>query len=165
MVIVIGIDPGMTVTGYGVVTASGNLYQAIDFGCIRPPTRQTPSQRRLVIFEAVAHLLDQHKPTALSIETQFVLHNVRTAMSLGMVRGVVTLAASQRNIPVYEYSPSQAKKAVSGRGAAPKEQVQGMIQKLLRLSSLPKPFDVTDALSLAICHLQAAHGFQGVSQV
>lgn len=161
---VFGVDPGNAVTGYGVVIVEGNVYRALDFGCIRPPAKAVPSRRRLVIFESLCHLLDVHQPDAMAIESQFVLHNVQTALKLGMVRGIAALAATQRQIPVYEYAPSKAKQAVTGRGGAPKEQVQGMMQRLLNLTHPPTPEDASDALALAICHIHAARGFKLVEE-
>lgn len=155
--LIIGVDPGTVVTGYGIIRVEGNRYVAVDYGCIRPPAKENLTARYLVIYNALCELLDKHKPGALAVETQYVQKNVQSAIKLGMARGIIVLAAALRGIPVFEYAPSKAKLAVVGRGSASKEQVRGMIQRLLNLSEPPHPDDAADALALAICHSQAAH--------
>lgn len=153
--IIIGIDPGTTVTGYGIIIAEHMDIRAVDFGCIRPPAHLKITDRYLIIYNSLEQLLEQHKPQVLAIETQFVHKNVQSAIKLGMARGVVIVAAKKKGIPVVEYSPTKAKRAVSGNGHASKIQVQGMVQKLLNLQSLPEPEDAADALALALCHAHA----------
>lgn len=152
---IIGIDPGTLVTGYGIIQIDGHRMQALDFGCIRPPSAMKLSDRYLVIFESVEQLIEKHAPDALAVETQYVHRNPQSAIKLGMARGVVLIAAKRKGLPVYEYAPSRAKRAVVGKGSASKQQVQGMVQSLLRLAVLPTPEDAADALSLAICHAHA----------
>ncbi len=154
--IVMGVDPGTQVTGYGVVVMKDGRLQTLDFGCIRPPRAERISKRRLAIYEGLGILLDRFKPDAVAVETQYVRDNVRAAMMIGMVRGITILAATLRQIATYEYSPSRAKKAVSGQGRASKQQVQIMVQRLLGLKELPEPEDAADALALAICHAHSA---------
>lgn len=151
--VILGIDPGTKVTGYGIIQIEGHRYLPIDYGCIRPPANYKLSERYLVIFEGIAQLLERYQPTALVIETQFVQKNVQSAIKLGMARGVAIIAAKKRGMPIFEYAPTQAKLAVVGSGLANKYQVQGMIQRLLSLSQ-PPPEDAADALALAICHAQ-----------
>lgn len=153
--LIIGVDPGTRVTGYGIIAPAPRGWQAVDFGCIRPPQKMETSDRYLVIYESIGTLLDRHRPSALSVETQYVHKNVQSALKLGMARGAIIIAARQRDIPVFEYTPSRAKKAVCGNGRASKEQVQAMTQRLLHLSSLPQPEDAADALALALCHANA----------
>ncbi len=150
--IIIGIDPGTRVTGYGIIKAIGNLYTAIDYGCIRPPESKKLSERYLIIATALGNILESYRPHALAVETQYVAKNVQSAIKLGMARGIAIVAAKQRQVAVYEYTPSRAKKAVAGRGNATKHQVQTMVQLLLSLQSIPEPDDAADALALAICH-------------
>jgi len=150
----LGVDPGTRITGYGLIEVTNNGYQAIDFGCIKPPAHYKLSDRYLIIYESVVQLIEKYAPDALSVETQYVKNNVQSAIKLGMARGVIIVAAKKGGVPVYEYSPTQAKKSVVGNGSASKKQVQGMIQLLLRLSSLPDSEDAADALALAICHAQ-----------
>lgn len=150
--LIIGIDPGTRITGYGVIkTGNRPQLEPIDFGCIRPPPHLDPPARYLALFESLELLLEKYAPNAVAVETQFVYKNVQSAMKLGMARGVVLIAAAKRKIPIHEYAPKEAKLAVVGNGAASKEQVQKMIQLLLKLPTLPEPEDAADALALAIC--------------
>lgn len=150
--IIIGIDPGTAVTGYGVIEKIGSSYRVLDYGCIRPPASYPLSERYLVIFNSVEELIAKYKPDAVSVETQYVKNNVQSAIKLGMARGAVVIAAARHKVSVFEYAPAQAKLAVVGTGRASKRQVQGMVQQILRLSEPPTPEDAADALALAICH-------------
>lgn len=150
--IIIGIDPGTRVTGYGVIQIHPQGDLPLDFGCIRPPPDLPLAERYLAIFKGVSHLITKYSPQALSVETQFMSKNAQSAIKLGMARCAVLLAAAQANIPIFEYTPRKAKLAVVGNGAASKEQVQDMIRLLLRLSARPEPEDAADALALALCH-------------
>ncbi len=150
--IIIGIDPGTRVTGYGIIEHHPHQTKAIDFGCIRPPAKATSSERYKIIFDAIESLLDLHKPEALAVEGQFIHKNALSAMKLGMARAMAILAAERRGIPIFEYAPKKAKKAVVGTGSASKYQVQKMVQMLLSLDELPTPDDAADALALALCH-------------
>lgn len=152
--IIIGIDPGTRITGYGIIALHGSSYQVLDYGCIRPPPDWKLSDRYLAIYNGIEALLDQHAPQALVVETQFGGKNIQSVLKLGMARGVAIIPAKKRGIPVYEYAPKKAKSAVVGNGSASKEQVQGMIQLLLKLPKPPIP-DAADALALAVCHAQA----------
>lgn len=158
--IIIGIDPGTRVTGYGIIESQNAIHQLLDYGCIRPPPRLKLSDKYLIIYNAIASLLQRYTPQALSVETQYVKKNPQSAIKLGMARGVTILAAKQRNIPIFEYAPSKAKLAVVGNGRASKYQVQGMVQILLNLSIRPEPEDAADALALALCHAQAIRNEQ-----
>lgn len=150
--IIIGIDPGTQKTGYGIIEFSGTAYRAIDYGCIVPPRKEMLSRRYLIIFNALGELLERYRPQALAVETQYVDKNVQSALKLGQARGIAIVAAKQRGISIYEYAPTQAKKAVVGKGHASKEQVQAMVQLLLQLKAPPLPHDAADALALALCH-------------
>ncbi|NGX59961.1 MAG: Crossover junction endodeoxyribonuclease RuvC [Chlamydiae bacterium] len=150
--IILGIDPGTRVTGYGIIFYHPHNSKALDFGCIRPPAKESSSKRYLIIFEAIEELIEKHNPDALAVETQFMHKNPMSAMKLGMARAMAILAAERRGIPIFEYAPKKAKKAVVGQGSATKEQVQKMIQALLGLPVMPTPEDAADALALALCH-------------
>lgn len=150
--IILGVDPGSVVTGYGVIRAKERKWETLDFGCIRPPVKERLEKRYLVIFEGIDHLLKLHKPDAVSVETQFVQKNPQSALKLGMARGAIMIAAAKRGIPIFEYAPRKAKIAIVGNGNASKFQVQQMVQIELSLPSLPKPEDAADALALALCH-------------
>jgi crossover junction endodeoxyribonuclease RuvC len=156
-VIILGIDPGTLITGYGVVRLLKGRCKALDYGCIKPPANQKISDRYLIIYDSVDALLERYQPEVLVVETQYVKANVQSAIKLGMARGVVLIAAKRRGIQVFEYSPTQPKKAVTGNGRASKLQVQHMVQHILELEFLPEPEDAADALALAICHAQACH--------
>jgi len=155
--IILGIDPGTLITGYGFILKDVSGISAIDYGCIRPPHALLLAERYRIIFEGLSIIMDQHKPDAVAIESQFVLKNPQSAIKLGMAKGMAILAASLRGIPVYEYAPTRAKMAVVGKGHASKWQVQKMIQAILHLSALPVPEDAADALALAICHAQTGN--------
>jgi len=164
--IILGIDPGTRITGYGIIKAGhGPQIEPIDFGCIRPPADSAPPQRYLALFESVDALLGRYEPNAVAVETQFVYKNVQSAMKLGMARGVILLAAARRSIPIYEYAPKKAKLAVVGNGSASKEQVQRMVQLLLNLPSPPEPEDAADALALAVCHANTLNFQERVAYV
>lgn len=151
--IILGIDPGTCVTGYGIIKSSPRKIEPLDYGCIRPPKTFSLYKRYLIIYEAIEELLEIYKPDSVAIENQFVYKNAQSALKLGMAKGLAILAATKRDIPIYEYAPKQAKLAVVGNGSASKEQVQKMMQMLLGLKEPPSPQDAADALSLAICHL------------
>jgi len=154
---ILGVDPGTQVTGFGLIRKEGGRYIPLDFGCIRTKPSLKLSIRYLHIYRGIEELIEKFKPQALSVESQYVAKNVSSAMKLGMARSVIMLAATKKNIPVFEYTPSRAKQAVTGSGRASKEQVQKMVQKLLFLKTLPTPEDAADALALAICHAHASH--------
>jgi len=146
--IILGIDPGTQITGYGVLSSS---MQVIDFGCIRCTTKLSLGDRYKILFESMETLIALHQPMAIAVESQFVLKNPQSAMKLTVVKGIVMLAASRANVSLFEYAPKKAKLAVVGNGKASKLQVQTMIQNLLHLPSPPEPEDAADALALAIC--------------
>lgn len=150
---IFGIDPGTAITGYGIIDSHGNTPLAVDYGCIRIPATIPLPDRYLALFENLGQLLDTFQPDEVALETQFVSKvNPQSALKVGMARGVAIVAARSRGIPIFEYAPTVAKRAVTGNGSASKLQVQGMVQKLLGLAKLPTPFDAADALSIAICH-------------
>lgn len=153
---ILGIDPGTRLTGFGIVSVNETRsYCALDYGCIRPPEAAPLSARYKIIFNGLNALFDRFDIEAVAVETQYVHKNPQSAIKLGMARGVALLAASLREIPVFEYAPTRAKRAVVGNGRASKFQVQSMVQRLLALPALPEPEDAADALALAICHSQA----------
>lgn len=150
--IVLGIDPGYAIVGYGVVEYKGNHFRMMDYGAITTQAK-TPFLDRLGhIYDEAAALMDRVKPDALSIEKLFFNTNTTTAIDVAEARGVLLLAAHQRHIPVAEYTPLQVKQSVVGYGRAEKKQVQEMTRLLLNLEKLPKPDDAADALAMAICH-------------
>ncbi|NMA65406.1 MAG: crossover junction endodeoxyribonuclease RuvC [Clostridiaceae bacterium] len=154
--IIIGVDPGFAITGYGIIEYIGNKFRMLDVGVIRTDTSMEFSKRLLCINNDLDNLLLKYKPDAMAVEELFFNTNVKTAIKVGHGRGVALLAAARSNIEVYEYTPLQVKQAVVGYGRARKEQVQQMVKILLNLDKIPKPDDAADALAVAICH---AHSY------
>lgn len=150
--IILGVDPGTTITGYGVIKYSGNSFLRIASGLIKLPSSEPIPQRLKIIYEELNKLFKLHKPDEFAIETAFYGKNVQSAMKIGYARGVSVLAAVNNNIPVSEYSPREIKKSVVGKGAASKEQVSYMIKTLLNLKSSDMKLDESDALATALCH-------------
>ena len=154
--IVLGIDPGTANTGYGVVGRQGGRMVALDGGGVQTSPAAEPAARLATIHARVGELLDEHQPEALAVEELYFGANVRSALAVGQARGVVLLAAGQRGIPCWSYTPQQIKGAVCGSGRAAKDQVQRMVQTLLALDELPRPDHAADALAVAICHANSA---------
>jgi crossover junction endodeoxyribonuclease RuvC len=150
-VVVLGIDPGTAVTGYGIVRKEGrNPLTLIECGVIRTKPRDALPQRLSEIHDGVVELIRRHKPTVLSIEDIFYARNVRTTVVLGHARGVILLAAAHAGMEIHEYPPAEIKKAVAGTGAATKLQIQFMVTRLLRLKSAPQPNDAADGVAAAL---------------
>lgn len=149
---ILGIDPGTGITGWGVIDKDYNRLAVVDYGCIRTPAHQLNQKRLCEIYDGMQLLLSEYQPDEMAIEELFYNRNVTTVISVGQARGVLVLAAAQRGVPVYEYTPLQIKQAVTGYGRADKKQVQYMIQNLLALSAIPRPDDAADALAVAVCH-------------
>ncbi len=154
--IVIGIDPGTALTGYGIVeeTQEGQL-MAIQYGAIETSADQTLDKRLQEIYNALSQLIILHRPETGAVEKLFFQRNVRTAMSVGQARGVVLLALAEAGIKVAEYTPMEVKQAVTGYGGAEKNQVQQMVRTILSLDAIPQPDDAADALAVAICHINS----------
>jgi crossover junction endodeoxyribonuclease RuvC len=150
-VIVLGIDPGTAMTGYGLVRRDGGRLRALDYGCLETISDRELPERLLLIHRGVSELIAEHSPQVVGVERLFFNRNVQTAFAVGQARGVVLLAAAQAGLPVYEYGPHEVKSAVTGYGRAPKDQVQRMVQVILGLASLPTPDDAADALAVAVC--------------
>ncbi|MBE0521173.1 MAG: crossover junction endodeoxyribonuclease RuvC [Candidatus Methanoperedenaceae archaeon] len=151
--IVIGIDPGLAIVGFGVIQKNGDDITPLSYGCIRTSSKKQTPDRLLEIYNETCELFDKYTPGCIAIEKLFFNKNVTNAMSVSEARGVVLLAARQKGIPVYEYTPLQVKQGITGSGKADKMQVQEMIKSLLKLDDLPKPDDAADGLSIALCHM------------
>ncbi len=154
--IVLGIDPGTAITGYGLVREENGQGVAIAYGTITTPSDLPLPDRLKLLYRDLTGLIEQYCPEQAAIEQLFFNKNVRTALAVGHARGVALLALAQANVPIYEYTPLQVKQAVTGHGRADKRQVQQMVTLLLNLDKVPKPDDVADALAIAICHLHSA---------
>jgi crossover junction endodeoxyribonuclease RuvC len=148
-VIVLGIDPGTAALGYGIVERTGSRLREVDHGCLVTSPDLSLPERLLAIHSLVDELLSLHQPNLLGIERLFFSRNVQTAFAVGQARGVVLLAAAQHGVPVREATPNEVKSAITGYGAADKEQVQRMVQLVLGMSELPRPDDAADALAIA----------------
>jgi crossover junction endodeoxyribonuclease RuvC len=155
-VIVLGIDPGLANTGYGVVARRGGRLLALDGGVITTRAELAPERRLAEIHAAVDALLDEHQPDAMALEELYFGQNVRTAFAVGQARGVVVLAAGQHGVPCSGYTPQQVKGAVCGSGRAQKDQVARMVKTLLGLTEEPRPDHAADALAVAVCHANCA---------
>ena len=156
--IVLGVDPGTQVTGYGVVNAANSASMALlECGVIRTQARDPLPSRLKEIHDGISELLRRHHPDVLSIEDVFYARNVRTTVTLGHARGVILLAGQQAGVRVHEMSPAEIKKSVVGSGAATKEQVQFMLTRLLRLKSVPKPADAADGVAAALAYVMGSH--------
>ncbi len=154
--IILGIDPGLASTGYGVVALKEGRLRALDGGVIETPAR-IPRERRLAdIYEQVEQLLATHAPGAVALEELYFGQNVRTAFAVGHARGVVMLAAGRHQLPCSSYTPQKVKAAVCGNGRAEKDQVARMVKMLLGLAEEPRPDHAADALAVAICHANCA---------
>jgi crossover junction endodeoxyribonuclease RuvC len=165
LTIILGIDPGSNITGYGVVETTGNRQRYVTSGCIRVETKII-GERLAQIFEGLREIVAQYQPQEVAIEQVFMHQNPGSALKLGQARGVAIVAASVGGLSVSEYSARQVKKAVVGYGAAEKDQVQHMVKTLLNLNAKPQA-DAADALAVALCHAfsrQTLHHIQQMEQ-
>jgi crossover junction endodeoxyribonuclease RuvC len=152
---VIGIDPGTASCGYGIVHQSDGRLSAIDHGWWKTSARERPEERLKTIFDAVAALVEEHRPDAVVLEESFVGADARTALSVGQARGAVMVAAASAGVECAEYPPARVKQVVCGYGRAEKQQVQRMVKVILGLNAEPTPTHAADALAVAICHALA----------
>jgi crossover junction endodeoxyribonuclease RuvC len=150
---VIGIDPGYGRVGWGVVEGERHQLASRSWGCIETAKEDPIPARILEVWQELNRLLNEWSPDGMAIETLYFSKNVTTAMQVAEVRGVIRLAAAERDLPVAEYTPNQIKQAVTGSGRAEKRQVQEMVRRILALDELPRPDDAADALACAVCHL------------
>ena len=155
--LVIGIDPGTAITGYGLVRENedGSL-TVVDFGAILTAADSPLPVRLKQLYQSLNEILLLHRPESSAVEKLFFQRNVRTAISVGQARGVVLLALAEADLPVGEYTPLEVKQAVAGYGGADKNQIQQMVRALLDLDAVPEPDDAADALAVAICHLHSS---------
>ena len=151
---VLGIDPGLARTGYGLLAPEGGSARVGAAGVVRTNGELEVARRLQELHSDISEIISEFRPQAMAMETLFVNRNTQTASSVGRAAGVVLLAAAEEGLDVFEYTPSQVKVAVTGYGRAPKDQVARMVQQLLHLSD--QPFDAADALAVALCHIQTA---------
>lgn len=154
--LVLGVDPGTAITGYGLVTEADGQLQAVAYGAITTPSDWLMPQRLQKLYHDLTALIREHRPTEGAVEQLFFSRNVKTALAVGQARGVALLALAEGGLPIHEYTPLQVKQSVVGYGRAEKAQVQELVRLLLGLDSVPQPDDAADALAIAICHLHSA---------
>jgi len=150
--LILGVDPGIAILGYGLVKYEANRFTVIDYGAITTDSGINMSARLTIIYDRLVDIIERHNPDAFAIEELFFNKNIKTALTVGHARGVAVLAGSKSGVQVYEYTPLQVKQAVVGYGRADKNQMQQMVKVILNLGEIPKPDDVADALAVAICH-------------
>ncbi|MDD4772028.1 MAG: crossover junction endodeoxyribonuclease RuvC [Eubacteriales bacterium] len=150
--IIIGIDPGIAIVGYGVVDYRSSHFTTLAQGALTTPAGTETSDRLLTIYTELDSLIKTYKPSEMAVEELFFNTNQKTAMKIAEARGVITLCAKMNGLSVYEYTPLQVKQAVVGYGRAEKAQVVEMIKLILNLNTAPKPDDAADALAIAVCH-------------
>ena len=150
---ILGIDPGLVQTGFGIISIkNNNVTKLIDYGIIKPSSNDTLSTRLLTIFNDMCEIIKIHNPQTFVIEDIFYGKNVKSAMRLGQARGAAMVAAASQGIPIYEYSARKVKQSITGNGNAHKEQVQFMVKVRLEMDHIPEPIDAADALAVALCH-------------
>jgi len=155
-VIILGVDPGTAITGYGLVREEDDRLSLEDCGVITTTAGQALPVRLQVIYQGLTELARRHRPDAAAVEELFFSRNARTALAVGHARGVVLLALADAGLPVFEYKPMEVKRAIAGYGGADKSQVGEMVRLLLDLDRVPQPDDAADALAIAICHIHSA---------
>jgi crossover junction endodeoxyribonuclease RuvC len=152
LLLILGVDPGIAILGYGLVKYETNRFTVIDYGAITTNAGINMSERLTIIYDRLVDIIKRYNPDAFAVEELFFNKNIKTALTVGHARGVAVLAGSKSGVQVYEYTPLQVKQAVVGYGRADKNQMQQMVKVILNLGEIPKPDDVADALAVAICH-------------
>lgn len=162
--LILGIDPGTAITGFGLIAKDGNHLKRISFGAIRTDPEQTMPLRLKKIHQELRLIIDEYQPDVIAVEQLFFNKNIRTALAVGQARGVVLLTGAEAGLEIIEYTPLQVKMAVVGYGRAEKAQVQEMVRMLLCLREIPKPDDAADALAIAICHAHSCKQLSVINQ-
>ena len=153
---VLGVDPGLGITGFSIMDTKRNQTHLSAYGTIKPKPKDSLPKRLNYLFEEMNKILDQFSPDVMAIEDAFYSKNVKSAMTLGQARGSLILAAAQADISVNEFAPRKVKMSVCGNGAASKEQVSYMVTQILKLKEPPKPLDVSDAMAVGLCYINQA---------
>ncbi len=154
--VILGIDPGYAIVGYGLINYEKNRFSVIDYGAITTEAKTPFNQRLQIIFNSLTDIIEKYKPEAMAIEKLFYNTNAKTVIDVAQARGVIMLAAQLKGITAFEYTPLQVKQSVVGYGRAEKKQVQEMTRVILNLEKIPKPDDTADALAMAICHAHSS---------
>jgi crossover junction endodeoxyribonuclease RuvC len=155
--IILGIDPGTITMGYGVIEAGDDEITLVDCSALNSPARSPIGERLSYLYHRLLEVISRYQPDAVAIEQPFMAKNVKAALAIGRAQAIAILAAANKGIPTYEYTPAQVKQRVTNYGASSKEQVQEMVRLQLGLPQIPEPSDVADALAVAICHLRETH--------
>ncbi len=153
---VLGIDPGTAIVGWGMVEGEGRDLRLMDYGVIRTPAHMPLSQRLVMVYAGIRHLIATYQPHGVGVEQLFFARNVTTALPVAHARGVILLALEQSGIPLREFTPMEIKQAITGYGRADKHQMQQMVRLLLGLDAIPRPDDAADAVAVALCYHQTA---------
>jgi len=153
--IILGIDPGFAITGYGILNYERNKFTVLDYGVVSTKSTDLFTSRLLAIDTTIRSLIDKYKPESCAIEKLFFNSNAKTAIAVAEGRGVAVTAVASQGIDVFEYTPLQVKQAVVGYGRAEKQQIQQMVKIILHMDKIVKPDDAADALAIAICHAQS----------
>ena len=161
-IIILGIDPGLAIVGWGVIEYKGNKFKTLGYGSIQTPSTMKTEDRLVEIFDAMNKLIETYKPDCMAVEELFWNTNQTTGIRVSEARGVILLCATRLGVPIYEYTPLQVKQAIVGYGRAEKKQVISMVTMFLKLEKPPKPDDTADALAIAVCH--AHSGASGLSK-
>jgi crossover junction endodeoxyribonuclease RuvC len=163
--IILGIDPGTNIMGYGIIQAIGNNPEMIALGIVDLQKIGDHFAKLKMIFDRTVSLIDQYHPDELAIEAQFYGNNVQSMLKLGRAQGTAIAAALSRSLPICEYAPRKIKSSITGQGNASKEQVAAILQRILKIPDLPKNLDATDGLAAALCHFYQNKALSGVKEV
>ena len=155
--VILGIDPGYAIVGIGVIKFVGNKFKTLEYNAVTTPSKMPVPERLQAIYQGVEYFINKYKPDAVAIEELFFNSNQKTAIMVAQARGVIIVAAKNKGVPLYEYTPLQIKQAVTGYGRADKKQIQNMVKMILNLNAIPKPDDAADGLAVAICHAHSSH--------
>ena len=159
--LILGIDPGIAIVGYGLIRYENNRFTPIDYGAIETKSTTPTVDRLIQVHEGLYEIVEKYHPDVAAIEELFFQHNQTTIINVAQARGALLMALARHRISIFEYTPMQVKQAVTGYGRAEKHQVMEMVKSLLQLKAVPKPDDTADALALAICHGHTAGSLYG----
>ncbi len=163
--IILGIDPGYAIVGYGLIDYRNNHFTVVDYGAILTDAGTPFNQRLERIYDSLTDIIEKYNPEAMSVEKVFYNSNAKTVIDVSQARGVIMLAAQKNKVPVFEYTPLQVKQSVVGYGRAEKKQIQEMTRRILALEKIPKPDDTADALAMAICHAHSSGSLSSVGNM
>lgn len=162
---ILGIDPGYAIVGYGLIDYRNNHFTVVDYGAILTDAGTPFNERLEKIYDSLVAIIERYKPEAMSVEKVFYNSNAKTVIDVSQARGVIMLAAQKNKVPVFEYTPLQVKQSVVGYGRAEKKQIQEMTRRILALDKIPKPDDTADALAMAICHAHSSGSLSSIGNM